>query len=262
MHWVLQLGLENSPAEETMVEVLKENNLPYTLAKVVPFSHELIPEPTVIGKTIAYGGIVLKDIVAKRNWNPGFYINENFCYQAWKNHWGKNLLNHDAKVSSFKKVKKICDKFFIRPSITDKVFTGSVVTWEEFESWREEVKSGKVNQYYHGLTMNTEVSYAPFKEIFSECRFFIVGGKIVTASYYRRKDTHKYLPFYSPWYDKEMERYVKERIKEWLPHKAFVLDIAQTNEGYKVIEINVINSSGLYECNVEKIVLALEELER
>ena len=42
------------------------------------------------------------------------------------------------------------------------------------------------------------------------------------------------------------------------PAEAFVIDIAVSNDELKVIEINSINSAGFYECNMIKLISALE----
>jgi len=46
----------------------------------------------------------------------------------------------------------------------------------------------------------------------------------------------------------------------WSPDVGFVLDIADTPEGFKVIEVNCLNASGFYACDMAKVVFALEEL--
>ena len=54
------------------------------------------------------------------------------------------------------------------------------------------------------------------------------------------------------------QEYVKNMIQIWTPAKAFVLDIASTPYGYKVIEINNINTAGFYDANVGKLIEAIE----
>lgn len=48
-------------------------------------------------------------------------------------------------------------------------------------------------------------------------------------------------------------------IARWVPIESFVLDIALTADGLKVIEFNNINSSGFYVSNVPKYVQAIQE---
>jgi len=49
-------------------------------------------------------------------------------------------------------------------------------------------------------------------------------------------------------------------VDRWQPAEAFVIDIAKTYDGLKVIEINNFNSSGFYSCDVYKIVDSIERL--
>jgi len=264
MHWILQLEMEQGNVEEILLEAMEELKLPHTIVKVVPFSHELIPDPEVVGKVTCYGGTTLRKISQARGWSPGFYWdNYNFTFEAWCEHWGTELLNHDSVVCRFEDVPLQIDRFFMRPCATDKTFTGMHLDWCDYLEWRKEVLSGEVSQFYHDLTLDTLVAVAPYRDINQECRFFIVNGKIVTGSFYKSIGWRKRISFYdSPWYAEDMERYVQDRINQWQPHKAFVLDIARIPGGScKIIEVNALNSSGLYACDPKKIVLALEEME-
>jgi len=263
MHWILQLDLEAGHAEEAMLDAIKDLSLPHTCVKVVPFSHELIPEPKVDpeDQVVCYGGIGLKSIAAERNWNPGIYLNENFVFERWLENWGDRILNADSIVTQFDSITLQSDPFFVRPCATDKTFTGVVVTQAEYAVWREEINQGTTSQFYQGLTPDTLVASAPYKKIDRECRFFCVDDRIVTASFYRSRFEHKYIAFYgTPWYDAAMERYVLEHIRKWHPDRAYVLDVAQCENEYKIIEVNCYNSSGLYECDPIKVVEAIEEI--
>ncbi len=275
MHWILQLDLEAGHSEEVFLEAIQEQGLPHTCVKVVPFSHELVPEPEVEGKVVCYGGTVLKQIAQERGWKPGVYLNSNFDFESWRGNWGSLMLNHEAYVKEFGQVSKVWDRLFIRPCESDKTFTGVTLYWDEFEKWREEVASGKKSHLHQDLTMDTLVCYAPYKHIEVECRFFIVDGKIVTGSFYRIRGMRQRVPFFnSPWYNEHMEWFVESAIRQWSPAEAFVIDVAQTEQydpkayyeevvgKYKIIEVNTLNSSGLYECSPSAIVKAVEDMER
>lgn len=49
-------------------------------------------------------------------------------------------------------------------------------------------------------------------------------------------------------------------IEIWQPARAFVIDIALTQESYKIVEINCINSAGFYAADVSKIVNAIQKM--
>ena len=83
----------------------------------------------------------------------------------------------------------------------------------------------------------------------------MIDGEVVTGSTYR-KDGYRsvFHPVSSVAFD-----YARFAVKEWMPNPTIVIDIARTREGeYKVIEFNCINSSGVYNSDVGKLVDALE----
>ena len=59
---------------------------------------------------------------------------------------------------------------------------------------------------------------------------------------------------------KHIDRFASKMINRWSPADAFVVDIADTAEGPKVIEINTINFAGFYKADVQKIIVAIEDL--
>jgi hypothetical protein len=46
----------------------------------------------------------------------------------------------------------------------------------------------------------------------------------------------------------------------WQPLEAFVLDVCETQHGFRIVEINTINSAGFYAADIQNIVMALEAL--
>jgi hypothetical protein len=109
------------------------------------------------------------------------------------------------------------------------------------------------------------------KTIISEYRMFIVDGKVVTGSMYKRGNQVIANEYVEPL----VYEFTQKMVDEWqskvdcrlipevrVPAKAFVIDIAVTPFGMKVIEINNINSAGFYDADVQKIIMAIEDLER
>lgn len=266
MHWILHLGQETTTAaEDELLDAVVELGLPHTLCRVIPFSYELVPEPeTAPGeKVVVYGGTAMRKVAADRDWDPGYYYNPTtFRFEAWKEHWGKHLLNHDSIVCWFEDVPLQIDRFFVRPCVSDKIFTATHLEWCDYLDWVKDVRKDDKAHHCQDLTLDTPVAVAPYKDIDNECRFFVADDRIVTGSFYKAIGWSKRISFYdSPWYDEGMERFVQARIAQWQPHRAFVLDIATVDGGYKIIEVNMYNSSGLYACDARKIVQALEEME-
>jgi hypothetical protein len=268
MHWILQNNLFNEAAYATLLETLERFSIPYSIHKVVPFVGELVPEPTIDHKNvICMGSYSLRHAAKKAGWNPGVFDLEPFNFQVQLEHWGDHMLNADAIVCKFKDVDFEGERF-IRPIEDSKVFAGNVFDRLYFKDWQHKVCDLE-EDYGNSLTKDTLVQVCPLKQIYAEYRFWIVNQKIVSASLYKRGDN----VIYSSDVDQRFHNYVnqilrtKNRVtditlsvenKGWAPHDAFVIDVADTDQGLKVVEINTLNSSGFYACNLTDLVLTLE----
>jgi hypothetical protein len=94
------------------------------------------------------------------------------------------------------------------------------------------------------------------KRIQQECRFFVVDSKIVTYSQYKIGETVRYLPVV----DDYLIEYVNKIISIWQPDIAYCLDICVSDGQPKVLEVNSINSSGLYALDTQKFIIAINGL--
>jgi hypothetical protein len=107
------------------------------------------------------------------------------------------------------------------------------------------------------LSGETLVQICRPKVIYGEYRFWIVNGEIVTKSVYKHGDTI----MYAAEVDERFDQFVMDCLAIWQPHRAFVIDVCDTPEGIKIVEINTINAAGFYAGNVQSLVLSLEEME-
>lgn len=270
MHWILQDNLFNEQAYQTLLDTLVRFDIPYSIHKVIPFIGELYPEPQLdTNNVICMGSYSLRHAAKKYGWNPGVFDLEPFNFEIQKRHWGEHMLNYDSVVSKFKDAVLTEDYMFIRPIEDSKVFAGKIMNPDEFKAWQHSVVELK-EDYGHGDAFgDTLIQVSPLKEIYAEYRFWIVDQKVVSSSLYKRGDK----VIYSPIVDNRIHNYVRQilRTKDcqtditlsvdnngWRPHDAFVLDVAETSEGMRVVEINTLNSSGFYACNLTDLVLSLE----
>jgi hypothetical protein len=144
---------------------------------------------------------------------------------------------------------------FIRPIEDSKVFAGKVFDKDEFYTWKQKVcMLGE--DCGTSLSKSTLIQLSKPKKIYSEHRFWVVKGKVVTSSTYKLGHTVIYQPLAE---DSVFQKYAEERIAEWQPHDAFVIDIADTADGMKIVEINTLNSCGFYACDIQRLVIALED---
>jgi hypothetical protein len=268
MHWILQDNLFNEVAYGKLLETLERFNIPHSIHKVIPFIGELTPEVELGTKNvICMGSYSLRHAAKKAGWYPGVFDLEHQDFTIQMKHWGDEMLNADAIVSRFEDAVFTEDTMFIRPIQDSKVFAGTVMDRDEFVEWQKKVCVLE-EDYGTSLTKDTLIQVCRPKKIYAEYRFWIVKGQIVTSSLYKRGDR----VIYSSDVDQHVKSYVTSilRLTErkdplyciahvgWTPDEAFCIDVCETPEGMKVVEIGTINSCGLYAANITDLVLALE----
>jgi hypothetical protein len=272
MFWVVQSNLYKEAAFQELVRLLGCMDIPYILVKPLPFTLKLahadaylkgqdmnsIEEPYIDGNQpiMVCGAYTMGKIAKDRGWTPGAFINENFEFDAWCKHWGKeNMLNGSAIVSTVSEVTVPDNwtRLFARPTEDTKSFAGKVFHRDDFKSWMDSVR--KI-EGFSTLAPDTRVMIAPLQDIFCEYRLFVVDKKIVTGSLYKLRDQ----VIYNSLIDETVIEYANKMIDKWTPDRAFVLDIAITAEGHKIVEVNNINSSGFYAADLAKFIMAIEDM--
>lgn len=262
MHWVIQENLYNEIGFNALIGALETLGIPYSVHKIIPFVHQLEPEINPTGKVMVMGAYTMNKIAKDRGWKPGTYLNDAFDYKLQTEKWPGHMLNGDASFSTMKDAAlNVPDEqaIFVRPVEDMKSFAGQVMSYKEFTDWQYEIVNAGLDSWYP-LHADTEIMISLIKKIYTENRVWVVNnGKpnsVVTASTYRvGKVLH-----YSSLVDADILEFVEARNAEWRPDEAYVMDVARTPDGLKIVEINNINASGFYAGDVSKIVAALEEL--
>lgn len=251
MFWIIQHNLFNEVGYADMISALVKHNYNYQVVKVVPFAHELQPDVDVIDDTsiVVMGSDSLVKVAEKKGWTPGAWTGPLFDHREWVAEWGDTMLNVDAHVQRFGDVH-LLDARFIRPVDDFKIFSGGVVDPDSFASWQE-----KAVAYGDTLNADTMVVVAPLQTIYQEFRFFVVEGEIVTGSSYKFGDRVKG----DPKIPLDVLKWTQDKVNWWGPEECYVIDVAATPDGFKIIEYNCINGSGFYACDVERIVISLAE---
>lgn len=256
MHWILQTNLFREPEWDQLVGALTRFRIPHSVHKVVPFIGELVPATAPENdRVVCFGSYSLRHAAVRHGWNPGVYDLFSHDFVAQKAAWGERLLNFDSNVVAFRDAR-LPEDAFVRPIDDSKYFAGRVFSPEEFHAWQHQVCNLNLD-FGTSLTPDTMIQVCVPKPIHAEYRFWIVGGRIVTKSLYKRG--HRVV--YSPEVDERLDGFVRDAVADWQPHRAFVIDVCDTPDGPRIVEINTLNSAGFYAGDVQKIVLALEELE-
>lgn len=265
MHWIVNADLHGEPAYARLVEELIAQGRRHTIVRKAPMADYLLSveddldedghnRPLEIepdGPMFATGTTALAGISRRSGWSPGFIEapSQTECIAAW----GEQMLNHDAVIAPLSAMQPVMENFFIRPVEDLKSFPGTVLSLDEYESWRRAMTSSKgVNK----VPMDTPVMVAALRRIDAEYRCVCVNGRVVAKSRYRLKGRLSL----SPVVEQDVLAYLDERLAEWNPRPAVTIDVARTPEGLRIIETNSVSSSGFYAIDMAAFVKAISDM--
>jgi hypothetical protein len=213
---------------------------------------ELIFDPAI--KTLTFGSQRLSRLAQERGLYPAAFNSDNFDYTNWSKGFGLDcILNGDTRIVQLKNATVESDRIFVRPFRDDKAFNGMAMDQETFLEWKEGICSNPDASTI--LNSETYITLASVKQIHSEYRFFVINKQVVTGSQYRLGRT----VIYNDNVPEHIREYAQEMTAKWQPHICFVIDIADTPLGPKVVEINSFGVSGFYHCNMFKVIEKLYE---
>lgn len=253
--WVLEANVFAEVCFDRMVAHLSKRNLPYHVVKVIPFIHEIEGKaPEITGPVVVYGSIGVQKLARKHGWSPGVFP---VCTEEeTKARLGDIYLNADLSRMMISEAAEHVrslghdEDFFIKPDTDTKEFAGEVMKGYDFVPWYAKMKNiGYLDEN------DFPVVISKAKTIGCEWRVVVVDGKISSYSLYRQwqrvMPEHHILP--------EVEDLVLKAHARFAPAPVYVIDVCQVGDEFKVIEYNTFNSSGLYECEVEKIIDDINE---
>lgn len=258
MHWVLSKNLQTDAVFPKLIEQLERQQTPYTLIGTVPFSGDVVVVEgekklaDIEGPVFACGKGSMKHVSHRYNWNPGYI--EAAEYHTCLSLYNFDMLNYDAVFDRLKDIVPTEDRFFVRPNADDKSFNGQVMTKAEFLDWQRTMCAMEDSAT---ISKDDYIILAPLRPIYTEYRFYVVNGRVVTGSLYKSRDT----VVYAECVDQGVIDFARKMVNKFSPSIAFVLDIADTPEGFKVLETNSISSSGFYAIDVGRFVAAINDLE-
>jgi hypothetical protein len=268
MKWLIQEFLDNNPNFIRMMHAIEATRTNFLLVRLnhdnsltiidpvdkLPLdqSETVLEEFTKNDRVMVYGSKTFANIAKVMNLKPGSFLNRNFEFDVIREILGSELLNNEFIIGDLFSLQPIAEHFFIRPTGNTKLFTGMTVSKEDFLDWQKRERSLSEKSPY----VNQSLLISPVQEILSEYRFFVVNQEIVTSSSYQVN--HTFNTTQKP--SNEMLYFTRRIIDKFPIAKAFVVDIAKTKNGFKVVEYNNINSSGLYTCDEVSIVEAINNL--
>jgi hypothetical protein len=231
----------------------------------VPFSEELprFPISDAMYENIYYGSTTFMNNLYSQLDKPKglFYNHETFSMENYFDKWGEHMLNYGAEIMTVEQFlnkpqfEAVEPTLFLRPDGDGKEFDGQV---GEVSKLKDMVK--RMMKYESPLEMDSKLILGPAYNIHREWRNYIVNGKVVTSSRYRKNFRLSKSGTDIP---EDMIKFVEDRCKEYQPHDIFAMDIAEVKDGdtmkYFIIECGCMNSVGFYHCDIDKYVEKLTE---
>lgn len=256
MHWIIQTNLINPATRDELLSVLHARNASVILAKLVPVFDVLVEDVDVpAGPVFVYGSTGMGNVAKKAGWVPGFF-DAQLDYSLMLERYGALALNHGAVCCSLGALPPQPAPFFLRPVLDNKAFPGTIMeTWQEFEEFRAGI-ARITDDPEAKLRLTDVVAAAPLTDIDAEYRFFVIDGKVVAGSRYKLGDQVLSSSTVPP----EVAQFVQQCVDVWAPNEAFTMDVADTPQGLRVIELNSANLSGFYACDMGSIVDAVEAM--
>ena len=256
MKFLIQHNLMN---EEQLLKVKDAvAPFPHEFIGLIPFSREITSQEPLIGEDyIPYGSTLLTSLGLNYKWKGLHFNLENFSMKkAYENR--SDLLNQDKVMTVFEAEQYLRGEkgdVFIRPDLDLKHFSGQVIDCIECANWLKDAMSLPPESGSYAMDPSMNVIIAEPVNIDAEWRYFIVDGKIVSGSMYRRgKQLYKKREL-----DQEVLAEAQTFADSWLPAQCCVMDLALANDEVKVIEFNCINASGMYDNDTSLIFSKLWE---
>lgn len=145
------------------------------------------------------------------------------------------------------------ETLFFRPDGNTKEFNGGCISYNEWNSKYELIN-------FYEPPPDTIVVVARPQVIQAEARFLVVDSELITGSYYRTGGQTVRLSASNNLMDTGKDILVKCLERGFNPSPSWVLDLAQVNNGWRVIEVGATSCCGLYKCDTDAFMTALDKV--
>jgi hypothetical protein len=131
---------------------------------------------------------------------------------------------------------------FARPTSVHKLFVGRLIAEEDFETALAPTR----------YDSETRVVVAEPQVIRREWRLVVEGTDVIAATQYANRGV-KSIERGCPEEVTDFARAILEHVR-WRPDELFMLDVCQSKEGLKLVELNSFSCSWLYACDFAAVV--------
>ena len=193
-------------------------------------------------------------------WNiqPGAFRSELLRPSMWLSAYGDLALNSEALTVTYADFSErrreyealLGGKLFVKPADGGKLLSGTVL--EQGRSLFDAHYSA--HRRWSDLPGEFRLLVATVRPLYAEWRFVIAGEKVAAKSQYKIgkvMETSPDVPIGAEALADTIAKY------SWRPADVFVADVAETDGGYRLLELNTFGTAGLYDCDLKAIVQAV-----
>lgn len=262
--WLIEANVEGLPSEALQAEVRRQG----LKCHVVKYLPSLSAPKDIAGAEslamdacVVFRGTLLlvRHIQATRRWKPGGWCSfSNLACSSYYAHFGPYLLNREYALLPVAEALRLADRLFgryasegslfVRPDSVDKSFPGAVVDRSGFTRTISAT----------AFDPTTLILVARPKKILREWRLIVASSEIIAGSQYR---TDKEVAVVAGYPDEVLAfaRTALEQV-EWRPDPMFIMDVCDSEDGLRLIELNSFGCSGHYLADLPAVVQRASEL--
>lgn len=265
LKWLIQDTSRNFSSIQGEVEPLKELGFEINTFGRIPFTDTItgIEDLSVDDFYILRCGTKVVDLVSsgKLDVSPdlldklrmGLSYDKVMFDQANYSSLDLPLLNSSPEILDLSKPNNLMVSFskpmFVKPSSDLKAFSAGII--EPGQTIR-----GFIEQHYYQPEYNQETALIhDVINIKSEYRFICLNGEVIGASRYHLNGSLNI----SEIVPEKMLSYGREFAKMYKPSEIYTMDLAETDDGVKIVEYNCWNASGLYSIDAKKMFAIIHE---
>lgn len=258
MKWMIEPdAFPNEPYR--LQGALEDLEIPHTICKIGRDYEYYTGSNPDDNQMVFHGSKQFAEVIKKHtNWQV-FWNTPQYECRYYYPRFGEHLVNHGyyvmvpygdlVRCSPLMLFHELLvgSKLFLK-SDEFKAFSGDVV---HTDNWAKEMR--KIG--CHAEPETIVVVAAPVSEIRAEYRFVVADGKIVTGSRYKPT---RGIP------EDEALKYAEMILNQvkFNPDPIWILDVAETNLGWRVLEVGPFSCCALYECEAELVLDAVGKILR
>jgi hypothetical protein len=256
--WLIESGVYGAEVDPLAAEVRRQG----MECRFVTY-REIVrgPAPLPPGAcAIVYGTYpTVRHAMLRCGWHPGGWCSpENLDCAAYYPHFADFLLNQRYEilpgVAAIREKGRLFREFgrdgkvFARPTSVHKLFVGRLIAEEDFETALAPTR----------YDSESRVVIAQPCELGREWRLVVAGDEVVAASRYADRGVKSVAPG-CPDGVLAFARAMLAAVT-WRPDGLFMLDVCESGEGLRLVELNSFSCSWLYACDFAAVVSAASRI--